>query len=278
MDQDQIDEIYDRFDVDGVGALEKDEFIRFLEILKQEAEERVKEMMEYYFYALESSSCQRFVPPFCGILHLTVIDNFTEKGPRNILSSPQEQYMIELTTKIGDPSLVSDVIQHYKLRYSEAFAAYKVLASETGNMAEALSKVLPRMASLLEARKLLSKVAGNDASKLSRVKMVLGCAFQPLLGNINGYYSLNLSIDTDRMCLAHLLGHSKSMNAERIEKCTISPGYHCHHHEPKIGDTSQHGNWTFFRNELFNNEPFIITPAAFTPMKKSGFLEFDFSR
>ena len=30
-----------------------------------------------------------------------------------------------------------------------------------------------------------------------------------------------------------------------------------------IGDTSQHGNWTFFRNELFNKEPFVVTPGTY---------------
>lgn len=45
----------------------------------------------------------------------------------------------------------------------------------------------------------------------------------------------------------------------------------------RVGDTSQHGNWTSFRNAYLNGEPIIITPARFTPMPQVGRLEFDFS-
>ena len=59
---------------------------------------------------------------------------------------------------------------------------------------------------------------GADPVRMARVKNALGCAFQPLLGNVNGYYSLNLAVDTDRLCLSHLLGHSKSVNTKRSKQ------------------------------------------------------------
>jgi hypothetical protein len=44
-----------------------------------------------------------------------------------------------------------------------------------------------------------------------------------------------------------------------------------------LGDTSQDGNWSCFRNELFNKEETYITTERFIPMPTSGKVEFDFS-
>lgn len=273
LEFERIEDIYRVFDLECTGTLDKEEFLKFLSMQAQESEERACEMCERYFYAEQSSDYQRYVPPTTGILHITVVDNYSEKGPKNILSSLQASYMIGLASKVGNVSLICDVIQHYKLRYNEALKVYRVIHSESGNMAVALSKILPRMALVAESRNLLNKIVANDPVKLATVKKVLGSAYQPLLGNLNGYYHLNLQVDTDRLCLSQLLGHSKSLNAKRSKE--LSAGFH---HEGKIGDTSQKGNWSFFRNEMLNREPVIISQAAFTPMPRSGILEFDFAR
>ncbi|CAK9252797.1 unnamed protein product [Sphagnum jensenii] len=272
MDQDGIDDIFDQFDVDGAGVLEKEEFLRLLALESEEAVARTSEYLESYFYADHAMAYQRYILPRQGILHLSVVDNYSEKGPKNILTSLQAQYMLDLSASIRDSLLICDVIQQYQLRYTEALQIFKTIHSETGNIATALATVLPRMAFQSEARALLNKAVDNDLVKMARVKKTLGSAYQPLLGCVNGFYRLNLSVETDRLCLTHLLGHSKSLMEKRLK-------FHSHgfHLEGKVGDTSQHGNWTCFRNELYNGESFQITSSAFTPMKRTGILEFDFS-
>ncbi|RYH14423.1 hypothetical protein EON65_33650 [archaeon] len=45
----------------------------------------------------------------------------------------------------------------------------------------------------------------------------------------------------------------------------------------RVGDLSQKGNWSSFRNELFNGKPVVLGPSFACPMPRSGKLEFDFS-
>ena len=49
----------------------------------------------------------------------------------------------------------------------------------------------------------------------------------------------------------------------------LSPG--------QMGDTSQCGNWTSFRNEFLNGKRFAVQPDRFRPMPKSGKLTFDYA-
>jgi len=39
-----------------------------------------------------------------------------------------------------------------------------------------------------------------------------------------------------------------------------------------LGDTSQHGNWFGFRNEMFNGHPVVITIEFASPLPKSGMI------
>ena len=90
-----------------IGALEKDEFLAFLSSQCQETEERASDILEYYFYAENNNSYVRYIPPRVGILTLSVIDNYSEKGPKNILNYLQYQYMIELSSRVGDVTLIT---------------------------------------------------------------------------------------------------------------------------------------------------------------------------
>ena len=87
--------------------MEKDEFLAFLSSQCQETEERASDILEYYFYAENNNSYVRYIPPRVGILTLSVIDNYSEKGPKNILNYLQYQYMIELSSRVGDVTLIT---------------------------------------------------------------------------------------------------------------------------------------------------------------------------
>ena len=72
----------------------------------------------------------------------------------------------------------------------------------------------------------------------------------------------------DRMCLYRLIDISKQINLERRARCPLRHNL--------VGDLSQHGNWSCFRNEFFKKLPIEITADKFTPSPTVGILEFDF--
>ena len=107
-------------------------------------------------------------------------------------------------------------LKNMKLRFQEAYDIYKVLMLQTGNMPKTLLMVLPLLESPEDAAKLLSIATKDNRIHIANVKAMAGVSIKPLLGNINGYYCLNLSNELDRVCFARLLGHSQSLNALRM--------------------------------------------------------------
>jgi hypothetical protein len=130
-------------------------------------------------------------------------------------------------------------------------------------------KLVPQMMFRNECRQLVSKVTNEKRVEINRVKLAFGVAFKPMIGVYNGYYVLDLAIEIHRLCLVRLIEQSQTVNARRSGASIIEPG--------RVGDTSQHQNWSSFRNEIYNGKKIIITPQLFTPMPKNGILQFDFS-
>jgi len=81
--------------------------------------------------------------------------------------------------------------------------------------------------------------------------------------NPTGSWMLDLSLRAHRDVLAMLHAvHMEEMNFSR--NCSTR------------GDTSQKGNWTNFRNERLNQQPFVMTPEWCTNIPHRGSLEFDY--
>ena len=72
----------------------------------------------------------------------------------------------------------------------------------------------------------------------------------------------------DRIALTRLLEQSQTDNTRRQAFSSLSPG--------RMGDTSQCGNWTSFRNEFLNGKRYAIHPESFRPMPEHGKLCFDY--
>ena len=85
------------------------------------------------------------------------------------------------------------------------------------------------------------------------------------LGLFSGFYSLDLSQNPDRTCLTKLLQHqSMQIMSNQAEKQE---------------DTSQHGNWCYFRNIVMNHRALkAIESADFVPMPRKGKKKTYFSR
>ena len=72
-----------------------------------------------------------------------------------------------------------------------------------------------------------------------------------------GYYVISLADEMDRLCLQRLLQLSKALQVKRQNE-SIFPW--------PVGDLSQKGNWSSFRNEYINGKPGVIDTESFTPL------------
>ena len=266
IDEEQLQDIFAVFDIDGEGAID---FPEFQNLLKSQAKEATARIHDMTHYPIMSSGGKRYIPPRVGTLRLQVIDGFIRKQIFYTMSTVDTKYAHKMAKGIGDLTMMAEATTMTKTRFSEAFALYRTMYKEMGDKAAVLLKIVPGMLSPAEARQLLSKATNEDRLELGRVKLAFGISYRPMFGSYNGYYMLDLSKETHRMCFSKLIEVSGTTNNMRASKSIVGFG--------RVGDISQHGNWTSFRNEIYNGEPIIITAKRFTPMPRTGILEFDFS-
>lgn len=266
-DPERMADILSLFDLDGSGVMQKEEFLEMLSHQSREAGQRIKELTQYPVLSVNGSS-SKYIPPKQGMLHMTVVDGFTEKANFSVMTSSDQNNALNMAISMGDSQLVQEAIRSSKIRFSEAESLFRRMYKETGNLAGSVAKLLPQMKSNAEAKQLVSKVTKDDRKLVSQIKQMLGPASKTIFGVPNGYYVLDLSHEYHRICLSRLFEQNQKANVPRQRQCWLGFGV--------LGDTSQHGNWTSFRNEIFNKVPIEVTPERFTPMPKSGVLEFDF--
>jgi hypothetical protein len=118
---------------------------------------------------------------------------------------------------------------------------------------------------------------------MQKLKTYVGSALRPIMGYYDGYYELDMSLELDRVCLLHLLEHSQRVADARKSRYESVFG------RAVVGDCSQRGNWSAFRNQvrreaelhaggmfcvliafqqLFNDQEFLISPLVLTPFPK----------
>lgn len=250
-------------DVDGGGLLEFDEITTYIRRLGEEAPSRISSLENYCFYSEVGSEDRRFMPPDTGKVRIEIIDSYKKGGAINALTHIQCLDIIQNTNKMANPALMLlFAAENVKLLADEGVIIHNALAKQSGDSISALAKLMPHLASYVDCRKLMKVVCKADLKKVSRLRFLLGNAFAPLLGFFDGFYSLDLSKDSDQICLAKLLEQSQAYTFGRQSN--------------GLWDVSQDGNWTCFRNEYFAGKYSSITVGNFTPMPKSGKLEFDF--
>lgn len=138
----------------------------------------------------------------------------------------------------------------------------------TQDKVAAIRKLIIQMNDTNDARHLVNSLLENDRQEMMRLRREFGSALRPIIGNPNGYYVLDLSNEMDRMCICRLLEISTTSGAVRAFHSKLGPG--------RVGDYSQHGNWSSFRNEMYNGNPITLTPAFAQPIPTMGVLHFDF--
>ena len=271
MDESKLHEVFAVFDIDGAGVINYDEFIELLKTQANDATTKIKAMTEYPIMALSSSLQKKYIPPKTGTLSFNLVDGLVIKENHQIVSSTDQEKVTKMARQIGDVSLIHSTLSNSRVHFSEAFEQYRQLYSNSGNIAEALAKIIPTMASYVEAKQLIYQASHGSKKIINNFKKQLGFLLKPILSAINGYYCLNLGRDVDRMTMNRLLQASHIFNQAKAQRSSFMVGYGI------VGDTSQSGNWSCFRNCFFNNERIDINSETFTPIPKKGIIQFDFS-
>ena len=258
------------YDVDGAGLIELPEFLSFIKSQQQEAHMRIRDMTENMGMALSSIPGIKYAPPREGVLRLEVVDSFVKKANYQVISITDQSNLTSVAKDTGDVSrLMSYGVQNSRLRLSEAISIFNTMIKEGGEKISTICKLLPQIETAVEVRSFISRITKNDRVHMGRIKITMGNALRPLLGIPNGFYMLDLSKEMDRLCLSRLLELGGTYKYHGMLNSKLGFGV--------VGDTSQRGNWSCFRNEMWNDENVSISTQLFTPMPRKGKLHFDFS-
>lgn len=229
-------------------------------------------------HSATSGTLVKYIPPASGTVFVKVIESFDVSGANEDLTFPlntsQCRQIIHTAKASSNPlQLMLFGIEPFQLYLEEAQLLIKEIGSRSDDPTLALSKILLRMKSSYAAMRLMHCYTHNDILKIRRLKQRLGNAYYPLVGLYSGYYVLDLSLETDRLCLKKLIEKSVRCIEQRRRR--------------GLWDTSQQGQWSCFRNEYHRSryghlpvgdppEPIFISPKYFFPLPHRGKLEFDF--
>jgi Ran GTPase-activating protein (RanGAP) involved in mRNA processing and transport len=209
--------------------------------------------------SVSKSTFVRYVPPTQGWLRLRLVESFLQPIEHSSVVSPNDasdskastpptsyamsrhqcQKLLEEIMKMSKSNpmtLLLYAIDTTWLRLEEAQLLYAFASKKADDPTIVLARILLRMQSGVEARRLVHYCMGDDILKLRRLKQRLGSVYYPLLSIYSGFYTLDMSNELDRMCLKRLMEKSEKDNSAR--------------RSAELWDTSQYGNWSCFRNEF----------------------------
>lgn len=126
---------------------------------------------------------------------------------------------------------------------------------------EVLTKLLLRVVDTENVGGLCYKYLTTSEVRQLQRAMVDG--WRIVVGNPSGHYIVDLSREMHRTILSRLIGVNNDETRAR---------------QGRVGqpDTSQHGNWSAFRNETLDDEPVVLGAAFWGNIPSIGILEFDF--
>ena len=262
-----VRKLLDIYDADGSGTVEEEEFISFLNgIHDGEIKARQYEGQMRFTTIKGSKDRTPFIPPSSGILRcqvecLTVQANFIEA-----ISDERLDSLISLSKNSSDGDAILDfALSTIKLKHEEAMKLFRIMVKQTADPSASLMKILPRMLNTTEARVLFNMACGDDTAVRFAMRTVMGPLLNVIMGRPNGYYTLSLSDEHDKMCLERLVEMSNHLASAR--------------QKAGLGDTSQLGDYSSFRNVRLDGAEWYLDCEKFTiqSLPSIGSLEFDFA-
>jgi hypothetical protein len=218
---------------------------------------------------LDQLAGKKYLPPLTGSLYIILSDEFNISSQK-ILSSEDHSHMVEFV-KYGVENVSKALkfsIANIRVREKEALQLHELMNTEIKNDVTVAEMLLAQIADPHDARSYIQKVFGYDHASIKRLEFNLGHAMSPILGMCDGYYHLDLSVASDRVCLKKLLEQSQQRKDRCIRQSLFEPGL--------TGDLSQNGDWSSFRNSFYNGSQCYIRPDLFSPMPETGIVSFDF--
>ncbi|TMW63173.1 hypothetical protein Poli38472_002114 [Pythium oligandrum] len=282
-DDKEILEAIAMYDISGDGEMEEFEFVAFMR-------DRLLERIKLQLAASAAGSEQDIAP-------IDLIDGATQKPwvvpddgqleidflfEREAFATSEEAYRYCKISQQGIEQLIHNITNlaaskgdmedlfHVAVHDSEirftASQAYQLLEAcdnlrSVEKKIASIVMILPQMLTAKEAQILVSRTL--TLRQRCRLKAEMGSAYSVILGNPTAHYSFDLSKPKDRAAV------TKIAEVAQREKLFSK-------NKSGRGDTSQHGNWENFRNELLDGECFVLTTAFFHMLPTSGKLSFDY--
>lgn len=230
---------------------------------------KISDMTEMSIVVSKAHPTVRYIPPTRGIIRFTLVNSFVKKPFAKVLSIFNLEHLLAVCKPNSEyvAKKLMHGIANVQVRKSEAKLLFNIMNADLHDRAKTLSIILPHMADSTETRGLVLTYLSNDDVETLRLKTFLGNSLKPILGMPNGYYSLDLEKNLDRITFSKLLIISIAKKTERI---SLSEG------KGIFGDISQMGDWSCFRNQFIDGERCSINYKHFIPMPRKGKLSFDF--
>ena len=258
-----VNKMFDYYDFDGSGTIHEKEFFEFMNTLTSEITKHTDKATSHRFLAVGGSK-EPYIPPEDGKVECSLLIDSSVPSFLTALSHENTTTLIAAAKNASDGARVMNyALNNVLLKSTEAITLYGVLLKELGSKFVVLQKLLPRMVSYDDSRLLLSHVTKGDITEKMIIKHKLGSCFRLYIGHPNGFYSLNLAVEADKMCLKKLVELNTISGRDRINS--------------DFGDCSQHGNWSCFRNTVIDGKKMMVDPSFFTKIDEScNLFEFDF--
>lgn len=275
LDSKELVTIMKSFDDSRSNTMEYEEFLGFVKMLGADAEHKMHDLTTNTYCVLASAPNKRYIPPTVGKVTLTVSMSY-EKNEFSTCGITEAQVMRAIHASKSSMiagTMLSHVVGMGNFRFAEAVLLLNAIALEIGQTAKTLGRLLPHVVSPTDAIQLINLYAGRDVKKYTLLEEIVGKhLLRVILGHYDGFYHLNMESLSDQLCMDRLLGVSQDMKLHRKKN--------------DLGDTSQHGNGSCFRNEHIITgygeksvtiKNFVVSKEYFTPMPTDVRIEFDFS-
>ena len=185
------DKLLSIYDTDGSGRIEEDEFVQFIEDINHNVERVAKDHSEHrYMYAnptgieySEKSPPPEYIPPDKGKVVVKISGSKTVSEFVQTISKQSVETMLQATKGLSDSgALLEYALAVMKLEFNEAKTFYRVLVKDCGSEQSALVRLLPNMASPVQARLIIAYATGNDFVKLHHLRAFLGQSYRIFIG------------------------------------------------------------------------------------------------
>lgn len=158
-------------------------------------------------------------------MYVNIEDSFSSNGRGAMMSTDTHTMMMDMIQggTASRAKVLTFSIQHAKIHLREAEKIFVTMSSEIKDPALIVQKLLPRMATVKDAKQLLL-TSLTDIRSLNRLRKLMGSCLNPMIGLYNGYYQLDLSKAEDKVCMTKLLEQSQKQKEERMDASLIGRG------------------------------------------------------